>query len=660
MTALDQFASAVRGAVDATSGRWPAFRERHVVPRRRWLVVGAHALLLPFGYLVAFALRFDFNIADEYLGMFLATVPWLLAVRLIVYAWFGLYRGYWQHFGLYDLVNLAKGVTLGSILFAAILFVVGLLDGLPRSVFALEWIAAIFLAGGMQFMARCIREGRIPWRRPRGKRTIVIGAGEAAEQLLRQAQHDGEEEMHPVALVDDDPRKLRMRLHGVPVLGTTDDLPALAAGHRAEMLVIATPSASGKQMRRIVDRCIETKLEFKTVPSLAELLGRSITRAQLRDVRIEDLLGRAAVRLDLEAVERDVAGRVVLVTGGAGSIGSELVRQLARLAPRRLIVLDQAESPLHHVHLEVSRTHPQLELVPVIGSVTDEERLTQVFAMFRPDHVYHAAAYKHVPMMEANPIEAVRNNVLGTLRTALCAARHGTVKFVLISTDKAVNPSSVMGATKRIAERLILGWPALRGSATDFRAVRFGNVLGSEGSVVPLFREQLAAGGPLTVTHPEVTRFFMTIPEAAQLVLQAAELPEAARRIVMLEMGEPVRLLDLAENLIRLAGLEPYRDIPIAFTGLRPGEKLNEELMSEVESTCIASVEKIRLVQSDDLPAPTLERGLNRLMAALLLGSVHDLLNEIRALVPECVPPLRNAPSTSFYNVDTPRIAVRA
>jgi FlaA1/EpsC-like NDP-sugar epimerase len=281
-------------------------------------------------------------------------------------------------------------------------------------------------------------------------------------------------------------------------------------------------------------------------------------------------------------------------------------------------------------------------VTPVIGSVADEGRLRAVFSSYRPGYVFHAAAYKHVPMMELNAGEAVRNNVFGTLRVATAAAEHGADKFVLISTDKAVNPSSIMGATKRIAERIVLGWPALRASGTDFRAVRFGNVLGSNGSVVPLFKEQLAAGGPLTVTHPEVTRYFMTIPEAVQLVLQAAALPEAAGRVAMLDMGEPVRIAELAERLIRLSGLEPYRDVPIVFTGLRPGEKLHEELMSEVEETIPTTVDKIRIVQTDEPEGLALEQGLDRLAAALMLGDQDDLVRRVCALVPECVAPLRH------------------
>ena len=314
---------------------------------------------------------------------------------------------------------------------------------------------------------------------------------------------------------------------------------------------------------------------------------------------------------------------------------------MASFGPKRLIVLDQAESPLYFVHLELQAAHPGLAITPVVADVTDQGRMERVFSRYRPDFVFHAAAYKHVPLMEHNVVEAVRNNVLGTLCAAEVAARFGAEKFVLISTDKAVYPSSVMGATKRVAEQVTLGWPALRASPTDFRAVRFGNVLGSDGSVIPLFKRQLAAGQPLTVTHPEVTRYFMTIPEAVGLVLQAAALPEAAGRISMLEMGEPVRIVELAENLIRLSGLEPYKDVPIVFTGLRPGEKLHEELMSEREATVPTSVPKIRVVQGAEPDARGLTAGLDRLGAAAAVCDPDDSLVALRALVPECVSPLR-------------------
>jgi FlaA1/EpsC-like NDP-sugar epimerase len=426
------------------------------------------------------------------------------------------------------------------------------------------------------------------------------------------------------------------------VAGGIDDIGSLVRQHRIELLVIAVPSATPEQMQRIVDRCVETGVEFQIVPSLEELLDGRARSGQLRKVEIDDLLGRQPIQLKTQHVEDDLAGRVVLVTGGAGSIGSELARQIARFRPARLILVEQAESPLYFVHLEIAKAHPELDVVPVVGDVADTGRMEHVFSRYKPDYVFHAAAYKHVPMMERNVVEAVRNNVLGTLQLAECAARHEVGKFVLISTDKAVRPSSVMGATKRIAERIVLGWPTLRRSRTDFRAVRFGNVLGSDGSVIPLFKRQLAAGQPLTVTHADVTRYFMTIPEAVGLVLQAAAIPEVAGRIAMLEMGQPMRIVELAENLIRLSGLEPYRDVPIIFSGLRPGEKLHEELMSDVEVTIPTSVEKIHVVETDEPDPSSVRAGLERLAAAVALATQEDILGAIRAMVPECVEPLRS------------------
>jgi FlaA1/EpsC-like NDP-sugar epimerase len=394
-------------------------------------------------------------------------------------------------------------------------------------------------------------------------------------------------------------------------------------------------------MRRVVDQCIAAGLEFKTLPSLDELLNGAAGANQLRNVRIEDLLGRPPVNLDLTAVRADLHDRVILLTGAAGSIGSELARQIAAIRPARLVLLDQSESDLYFIHLELLEAHPGLALVPVICDITNQNRLAQVYAQHRPEYVIHAAAYKHVPLMETNVLEAVRNNVLGTLLVATNAVRYGAAKVLLVSTDKAIQPSSVMGATKRVAERIIFGLPNLHRAGTDFRAVRFGNVLASKGSVIPLFERQLAAGGPITVTHPEVQRYFMTIPEAAQLVLQAGSLPETAGAIAMLEMGEPVRILDLAEKLIRFSGRVPGRDIQIVFTGLRPGEKLTEEQISALEATVPTSAEKIRISQTSETAGPELVQNLSRLFAFLDTGDREGLLSTLCELVPECVQPLR-------------------
>jgi FlaA1/EpsC-like NDP-sugar epimerase len=612
---------------------------------RKPLVVGTHLALIPLAYVLAFLLRFDFDVPARYWEMIGATLPYLLAVRLATFSFFGLFRGWWRHVGVGDLRNLLWAVTLSSVAFLAILFLTGQLDGLPRSALVLDWGIAILLFGGARFAVRMVRESDLGrWRRERRNPALMIGAGDAAESLLRKFRREGaDSSLDIVGMVDDDPVKWGMSMHGVSVLGSTEDLQSLTTRLGIHTIVIAIPSASREQMQRVVERCIATGVEFKMVPSLQEMMDGRARLSELRQVQIEDLLGRDTVQLDLDSLRRDILGKTVLVTGGAGSIGSELARQLAGLRPERLVLIDQAESALYFTHLEIAKAHPELDVVPVIADITDQARIQGVFAEHLPNYVFHAAAYKHVPLMEHNVMEAVRNNALGTLYVAQCAARVSAERFVLISTDKAVHPSSVMGATKRIAERIVLGWPSLRASRTDFRAVRFGNVLGSDGSVIPLFKRQLAAGQPLTVTHPDVTRYFMTIPEAVQLVLQAAILPEAAGRISMLDMGEPVRIVDLAENLLRLSGLEPYKDVPIVFTGLRPGEKLHEELMSTVEATVPTAVNKIRVVQTDEADGALIQRAVDRLAAELSVADRNGLVRAICALVPECVNPLRDA-----------------
>ena len=616
----------------------PGFLLRH----RRKLVFAIQLGLVPFAYLLAFGLRFDFVVPENYLLGFLVTLPILIGLRLATFRFFGVHDGWWRHVGMLDLVALIKAVSVGTIFFGALIFVLRLEALVPRSVLLLEWGAAILCFGGVRFGVRWIREREIPNACSRGgKRTLVVGAGSAGARLIREIHLEVASGIHPVGFVDDNAVKQGWRIHGIPILGTTAEMGTLVKRHRIELVIVAIPSARREQMRRIVERCTSLGVECKIVPPLGELLDGRARLSQLRTVRVEDLLGRMPVRLDLKLVHADLRGRTVLITGGAGSIGSELARQVAAYEPAHLVLVEQAESALYFVHHELVRTHALLDVVPVIADVAHPERMESVFAEHRPDYVLHAAAYKHVPMMENNVPEAARNNILGTLCVANCAARHGARKFVLISTDKAVNPSSVMGATKRIAERIILGIPELRQSSTDFRAVRFGNVLGSDGSVVPLFRRQIEAGGPVTVTDPEVTRFFMTIPEAVQLVLQAAAAPEASQRIAMLEMGEPVKILTLAENMIRLSGLEPYTEMPIIFTGLRQGEKLYEELMSEVEKTVPTSIEKVHIVQTDEGCELALQAGLKRLTTSLNEADVSGLLEAICALVPECVAPLR-------------------
>jgi FlaA1/EpsC-like NDP-sugar epimerase len=606
-----------------------------------WRDPALHLLLIVVGYRLAYELRFDFNTPPEEAQIFWISLPLLVLIRLSVYAQAGVFRAYWLHFGVQDLLTLALAVTVSSVCFVPSLYLAHLFPGVPRSVLLVEWASAIFFAGGIPFVARSIREGPVPFVTPLGRRTIVVGAGERAEQLLREARRAVGHSLNVVALVDLDGTRQGRTIRGVRVWGTVDDLPELAARLHAEFAVIALEPGSSAAMKRVVDQCIGAGLQFKTLPSLDELLDGSAAVNQLRNVRIEDLLGRPPVNLDLSPVRADLQNRVILLTGAAGSIGSELARQIAPFGPARLVLLDQSESDLYFVHLELSEAYPGVDLVPVICDITHQSRLAQVYEQYRPEYVIHAAAYKHVPLMETNVLEAVRNNVLGTLLVATNAVRYGATKMLLVSTDKAIRPSSVMGATKRIAERIIFGLPNLHRAGTDFRAVRFGNVLASKGSVIPLFERQLAAGGPITVTHPLVQRYFMTIPEATQLVLQAGSLGETAGAIAMLEMGEPVRILDLAEKLIRFSGRVPGKDIQIVFTGLRPGEKLAEEQISALEATVPTSAEKIRISQTTESAGPDLVQKLSRLFAFLDAGDRAGLLATICELVPECVPPLQ-------------------
>lgn len=614
---------------------------RSLVRHRRPLVFSAHAALTVIAYAAAFVLRFDGHVPAVAVSAFRDTVLVLVAMRLTLFTVFGMHRGFWKHFSVHDLVTLGNAVGLGTICFGSGLWLLGELGAVPTAVVVLEGILTFMLLGGTRLAVRYSLEGRLSKRSPLCRRVLIVGAGEAGERLLRQLNHDGDHALQVVALVDDDPGKHRRSLHGVRVAGRISELPDIVVQHRIQLVVIAISSATPEQMRQIVGHCLAVKVEFKRLPSMREMLEGIAKPGALADIELEHLLVREPVNFDEERASRDVGGSVVLITGGAGSVGSELARQLARARPAKLVLVDQAESPLYYVDLELQRTHPEIEVVPIVSDITDRSALDRIFEQYQPEHVYHAAAYKHVPLMEANVREAVRNNVLGTLYVAECAAHWKARKFVLISTDKAVRPSSVMGATKRVAERIVLGWPALRSSSTEFRAVRFGNVLGSEGSVVPLFRRQLALGGPLTVTHRDIERYFMTISEAAQLVVHAATLDDAAGRITMLDMGKPIRILDLAENLVRLSGLEPYRDVQIVFTGLRPGEKLKEELMSDAEQAVPTGLEKVSVVQTDEVDGATVQQTVGRLLAAMNSGDTAAAVSGLRELVPECVAPLR-------------------
>lgn len=551
----------------------------------RVIVICFDAFLIAAAFVISYYLRFNFDVPEFYLSQMLRTLPFVVVLNLIVFYKFDLYRGMWRYTGLRDLVAIVVAVTVSTVLMIVGLTIVYRFSGYPRSVFPISWFVLIVFIGGFRFQIRILKEIGNPlgWRTRQelgaSKRLMIIGAGDAGEMILREIWQNPKLGLEPVCFVDDDPEKLKRKIHGVPVLGGKLDIARLVGRFGIEEVVIAIPSATGKQIRSFVDECEQARVRFRTLPSMGELINGSVRVSQIRDVKVEDILGRDSIRLDLSPVRDQILGKTVLVTGAAGSIGSELVRQIAQLDPSKIVLYERDENGLFHIQGQVIREFPQGTFVPCVGDILDKKRVKAIMDGMKPNVVFHAAAYKHVPVMEVNPIEAVKNNIFGTLTVAEESVRHQVAKFVLISTDKAVNPVSVMGATKRAAERMILG---LNGSDTTFIVVRFGNVLGSRGSVVPTFERQIAAGGPVTVTHPDMTRYFMTINEAVHLVLLASSLGKGIE-VFVLDMGEPVKIMDLARNMITLSGFEPDKDVEIKVVGRRPGEKLHEALISDKE-----------------------------------------------------------------------------
>jgi len=597
---------------------------------RRASIVAVHVLLWTAAYLLAFGLRFDFTLQHQYTAEMWTWFPILIGLRFAVYWFTGLFRGMWKYSGARDLKAILVATTLSTALFFAALGI--LFRTFPRSVLIIEWLACVILVGGARFAYRTFTADRrpLPEKDAKPTRVLIVGAGDAGELLLRELQRNHAARYLVVGFADDSPEKFWAHIHGVRVHGPIDRLPAYVADHEVDEVIIATPSATGAQMRRIVDQCKASGARFKTMPGIDQLIDGRVSLNQIRDVAIEDLLGREPVQLDLDGLSAAMRGHAVLVSGAGGSIGAELCRQVCRFAPSALLLVERTENALFHVHRELAASHPEVNLVALLADVGDRARMEQIFEAHRPSVVLHAAAHKHVPMMEWNPCEAVKNNVFGTRALADLSDRHGVERFVMISTDKAVNPTSVMGATKRVAEIYVQALS--QRSRTRFVTVRFGNVLGSAGSVIPIFKEQIAAGGPVTVTHPEMKRYFMTIPEASQLVLQAGMMGDGGE-IFILDMGEPVRIADLARDLITLSGLRPDEDVEIKFTGMRPGEKLFEELSVDSETANKTRHPKIFVGRFRPYPWPMVEQGLERLS-----GVTGGAPPEVRARLAEVVP----------------------
>ena len=603
-----------------------------IVLRRRAIVKFLLQGVIFFcAYFGAYLVRFEFSIPAVYAGLLRQTAPGLLVSKALAFLAFGLFQGWWRYVSIRDILPIAGGCTLGSLIFwMGDTFLMTNLS-VPRSIYAIDWgLTLLFVLGARYF----IRIGRETFGRNRSdtdRRVLVVGAGSAGLMIVREIRENPELGMVEVGFVDDDPAKIGTRIDGVPVLGAHEEIPDLCAKHEIDEIIIAIPSAPPSRLRHILDHCKDAKAGSRILPGIGDLIDGKASVRLLRKVDLEDLLGRDPVTLDADLLARHITGRTVMVTGAAGSIGSELCRQIARLSPARLILFEIAESPLFFLGMEMRQMFPDLEPISVIGDVRDRGRVEEIVGAHRPAVIFHAAAYKHVPMMETHPVEAVKTNVLGTRILAEAAAKFGVERFVLVSTDKAVRPANVMGATKRLAE-LVIHDVAGRQGPTVFVAVRFGNVLGSVGSVIPIFRHQLMTTGKLTVTHPEASRYFMLISEAAGLILQAGAMGGGGE-VFVLDMGNPVKILDLARNLIRLSGKEEGVDAEIVFTGLRPGEKLHEELVVEGEDVCGTVHPKVMKLVVEGRISASWSKQLEELIVFAVTGNRRAVVEKLDTLV---------------------------
>jgi len=600
-----------------------------IVKWRRPMIVLLDVTLIIAANYFAFMLRFDGKLSSEEIEQFQGTILPLVGIRAVAFSIFGLHAGLWRYTGIWDLQNIVSGVLTSTIVFFSWVTWGMDIGGYPRSIFVIDSLLLIGFLTGVRLPSRIFREQMIYRKR---KKVLVVGAGDTGERIVREMKTRPEYHCQPIGFVDDQIALMHKRIHGVRVLGTLGDLSRLVEEYKPEEVVVAVPKATPAFLRDIISQLEPYEVSIKTLPGVKDLLQDQSTLSQIRNISIPDLLPRAPVNLAVDATRAMVRGKCVLITGAGGSIGSELARQISSLEPRALLLYERHENSLYTIHKELEDKAYRFSIIPIMGDVTDVLRLSMVMEEHRPQILFHAAAHKHVPLVEQNPAEALKNNCIGTRITAETANKYGVEQFVQISTDKAVNPSSVMGATKRVAELIVQD--IARNSRTRFLTVRFGNVLGSSGSVLLRFQEQIKAGGPVTVTHPEIQRYFMLIPEAVQLVLQAATVGEQGG-IYILDMGEQIKVLDLARNLIRLSGFVVGKDIPIRFVGLRPGEKLQEELVGEGEIALPSPLEKILEIRSTCLPGfDWFKKQLIGLEAAAYLEKPGGVIERLRDIVP--------------------------
>jgi FlaA1/EpsC-like NDP-sugar epimerase len=609
-----------------------------LINRHRVWQACVDAVLVAAAWYLAFALRFDFAIPNRYEQLITETILLVVLIKVAVLTAFGVYNHWWRYVSIGDMWAAARAVAVGSLLVLIAVFLIEPIEGvrLPRSVILIDALLLLAFITGARLLARTFIER--PGRRglvARGKEALIVGAGDAGQLIIKEMLKNRALGYTPIGLVDDDARKSNLRLHGVRVLGKTADLPHLLSDNKPDEVIIAIPSAAGAKRQEIVTICRDAGVAVKTLPAVHELITGDLYLArQLREVQVEDVLGREAVELDVAAIASYLTGETVLITGAGGSIGAELCRQVAAVGAESIVLVDHGENALVEIARELEHDRHFGAAVPVLADVKQRAKMQQIFARYQPGVVFHAAAYKHVPLMEANALEAVRNNVLATSVVAEVASEARVKRFVLVSTDKAVNPKNVLGQTKAVCEWVVQAAAARERNGTHFISVRFGNVLGSSGSVIPLFRRQIARGGPVTVTHPDMTRFFMTIPEAVQLIVQAGAIGESGD-VYVLDMGTPVKIVDLAHNMIRLSGKEPDRDVQIEFIGVRPGEKLHEELWGEGEQAVPTPHPKILRSAGRSVDPAWLEEELAELERLVDVGETLDVVARLGAITRE-------------------------
>ena len=612
---------------------------------RKPFIILAHVLIFATSLMFSFLLAKNMQFSSDWLvHQYPLFLLFFVVIKLIIFGIFRQYRGWWRYVGISDLVGILRASLVSSLIIVAMWYAfmntTSIRKKLPditeieQGVFIADMFATVLLLAGLRMIIRLYYEEFRTIELGRLKRFLIVGAGNAGEALLREIHRMPIAEYEVIGFIEDDPAKKGISIHGIPVLGKVEQLPKIARDRNIEEIAIAMPSANHNQLRRVVQICEGTKIRFRTVPSITDIASGKLRVSQIRDIDINDLLGRESVQLDLDLIEEFARDKIILVTGGGGSIGSEMCRQVCNFSPKLLLLIEHSENPLFHIEQELRKKFPNVAMKGIICNITDKSRIESIFEKYKPQIVIHAAAHKHVPLMEINPSEAIKNNVVGTKTIADAANKYDSTNFVMISTDKAVNPTSIMGSSKRIAETYIQDLN--KTSNTHFVTVRFGNVLGSNGSVVPIFKEQIANGGPVTVTHPDMKRYFMTIPEASQLVLQAATMGKGGE-IFVLDMGESVKIVDLAKELITLSGFKPGEDIEIVFTGMRPGEKLFEELSIKGEDMQPTKHPKISVWKNIPMDRDKLRSGIDELVATAMAQNHNhnEIAKKIKQLVPE-------------------------